>query len=322
MTYDVISEIRFSTPISFVKADHDVNDLIDNFHKSLILQIILSHLHSFMILIKKTWLSFYFIAKPEDNSGIEVLMQLWDRLLTQRIKNIEERKTSCRVNLLQTFLEVCTDNDKLLNIEYIKTEILLILLTDSDITETSFQGMMIQILQHSHIYHHMMEEIDDTIWRDLLSLMLQFDEVTEHCFYYIVCLHEINCLWSSATDILSCLVTESEIDLYGKFVSLGTEITCNPWMIHCEKKLYEDNINVFWSECWLDISDTKLFLKYNFTFGYETRICLGKDIALIKLYKDPLQICCFMPFHVHSQWEYIESWLCDPLSFSVNSLLL
>ena len=299
MAYDVISEIGFGAPIGFVEAGHDVGGLIDNFHKGLILQTILGRLHPFMTLIKKTWLGSYFIAKPEDNSGIGVLMRLRDRLLTQRIKDIEEGKTSCRVDLLQTFLEARTDDDKPLDVEYIKAEILLVLLAGSDTTGTSFQGMVVQILQHPHIYHRMMEEIDDATRRGLLSPMPQFDEVTEHCPYYIACLREVNRLWPSATGILPRLVAEPGIDLYGKFVPPGTEITCNPWVIHREKKLYGDDADVFRPERWLDTSDAKLFLKYNFTFGYGTRICLGKDIALVELYKGPLQVCCFMPFHAH-----------------------
>jgi cytochrome P450 len=290
MTYDIISEIGFGAPFGFVEQGKDIGGLIHGFHHGLPLFGLISRLYPFTNWIKSTPLKRFVVSSPQDKSGLGILMRFRDKLLAERMNDIKQGKDIGRVDLLQIFLEAKGDDGKPLDLEYVRAEILLVLLAGADTTGTAFQGMICNIMTKPRVYNKMMAEIDNATKNGLLSSMPKYDEVVEHLPYYVACIRETMRLYPSAPNMFPRYVSKPGMDLYGKFAPPGTEIACNPWVSHRDTNIYGEDAEEFRPERWLDPERAKLFNKYNLAFGYGTRICLGRDLAMMELYKAPLQV--------------------------------
>ncbi|KAJ5901879.1 hypothetical protein N7495_002407 [Penicillium taxi] len=289
MTYDIISEIGFGAPFGFIEKGEDIGGLIQGFHDGLPAFGLLARLHPFTSWLKTTLFKKYLVATPQDNSGIGVLMRFRDALIDERIDEIKDGKSVDRVDLLQGLLEARTDDNRPLDLEYIRAEVLLVLLAGADTTGTAFQAMIQFLLSSPKAYERMIEEIDASSSKGLLSDIPQYDEVIQHLPFFVGCVKETMRLCPSAPNIFPRYVTEPGIELYGKFVPAGTEISCNPYLVHRDLALYGEDAEEFKPERWLDLEKAKQYNKYNFAFGYGSRVCLGRDIAMMELFKAPLQ---------------------------------
>jgi len=169
-----------------------------------------------------------------------------------------------------------------------------VIMAGADTTWVSFSGFVKHMLHNPSALALMLREIDDaTTSRKLSSPVPTSAEVSQYCPFYVACVKETMRLEPAVIGILPRLVSAGQPPLIidGKVVPVGTEIGCAPWMVHRDKNIYGEDAEEFRPERWLeDEAKTKLFEKYFMDFGYGSRVCLGKDLAMMEMLKTPLMV--------------------------------
>jgi hypothetical protein len=290
LAYDIISELGFGAPVGFIEAGCDRQNIIMNLHHGLRVKAFFNRLYPFVKFVQKTGIGrSYFQSSPGDSSGLGILMKLRDNLIQKRLKDLEDGK-ECRTDLLQTFLQARTSEDKPLDIDYIKSEVLLILTAGADTTGTVMQGLIHHVLTRPDVKRKLMFEIGEVEKKGLLSATPLYEEVTQNMPYYVACVQEVLRLWPSSPALFPRVVGKQGIMFGDKQAPPGVEVTSSAWLIQRDKEMYGADAEYFNPDRWLDPEQAKLYNKYLFSFGYGARVCLGKDIALMEIYKAPLQV--------------------------------
>lgn len=172
----------------------------------------------------------------------------------------------------------------------IKAETLFVLLGGADTTGTAFNTLLCNIMSRPRVYQNLMMEIDNVTRAGLLSPLAQYDEARQHCPYYVACLQETLRLWPPSPALLPRLVSKGGLFIEGKFVPEGMEVATSPWLSGREEKLFGKDATVFRPERWLENKTLQEHHAYHAVFGHGPRSCAGKDIALMQLHKNPLQV--------------------------------
>ena len=139
-----------------------------------------------------------------------------------------------------------------------------------------------------------------------------YDEIAEMP-YFEACVREALRLQPPTPLILPRYVDKGGMMIDGKEIPEGTEIGANPWVIHRDRGIFGDDVDDFRPERWLEDEErVKQMNKYDFTWGYGSRKCVGKYIAMMDGKKFVLQVgmpSVVIPSRVHallggvvSQW--------------------
>ncbi|PQE32144.1 Cytochrome P450 protein [Rutstroemia sp. NJR-2017a WRK4] len=291
--FDVISLVGFGEAFGFVETATDVNDLIKELHRGFFYFGIVGRLYPFVEFIKRTPLGKFLVSGPKDKGGMGLLIRWTNRIMAAREKEIADGKNHNRVDLLQSFYEARDPAGQPLTEDHIRAECMLLFTAGADTTGTTMGAMMNYMLGSPIVYGKMLAEIDSAFERGVLSKPIPTSiEVSKNCPYYVACVKESLRLCPSAPNIFPRLVQADHAPLVidGKTIPVGTEITSTAYMANRDPELYGEDANEFRPDRWLeeDGEKGKLFDKYLATFGFGTRGCLGKELAMMELMKTPL----------------------------------
>ena len=195
-------------------------------------------------------------------------------------------------------LDSRTEDGQPLDPQYIKAETFLILIAGGDTTGTAMQSLVHYVTKDQSVYEKVIREINEATAAGKLSAIPKYEEVIKHCPYYVTCVKETLRLCPSLPVTLARVAPPEGFSIEGMWIPGGTEVACNSYILGREEGLYGADACTFRPERWSESQEqTALYERSSFVFGYGTRSCLGKDIALMEVYKGPLQVGALMICH-------------------------
>ncbi|KAL4879029.1 cytochrome P450 [Aspergillus karnatakaensis] len=299
LSYDAITEVSFRKPVGFVEAGHDVGNLIKHWLLGLKIVGLAGRIPQLPEWFSRSWLRNLVIIKP-GQTGLGAILSKADEVLEQRNLDlkvegaVKPEKGDENYDFLQFFMDVRTPDGKYLDSKLIRAELLNILGAGGD----GFRGMasafMAEVMTSIAIRTRLYTEISTAVAAGELSQPVPtYAEVTKSLPFFVACIRETIRLHPIASSIFprEMVPGDPELVLCGRVVPVGTEVTSHPLLCQRDRGVFGEDAGVFKPERWLgDLARAKEYEKYIFTWGYGSRVCLGKHFSMAVLYKGMLAV--------------------------------
>ncbi|OJJ68595.1 hypothetical protein ASPBRDRAFT_199027 [Aspergillus brasiliensis CBS 101740] len=313
-TFDVMGEVTFSRRLGFLEKGGDIEGVMEN-----------------------NW-KYFRVAAP--NTQMPILDYLWkDNPLLPTVSKrnpladfgaarIQERldmtdEQRDRINqrdFLSSFIQERQRNPDL-------PELTLPTWTNSNIqaggdtTAIMASVVFYYLLKNPITLSTLQTEIDTAAHEGRISPLVTWKEA-QTLPYLDACVKEASRLHPPIGFPLERIVPESGLTVDGHFIPPGTRVSMNPWAVHREVGLYGDDPETWRPERWMCEPEKKKVM-YNslLTFGAGHRVCLGKNLSYLEVYKlvpSMLQRYQLELANPTADWSLETKWFTMPSGFHVR----
>ncbi|KAF1808151.1 cytochrome P450 [Eremomyces bilateralis CBS 781.70] len=279
-TVDIISDLAFGESFGCLRTCIDANGIISGLQGGHVFAIILSVVPSLGTLFSGP-LSKY--LKPPDNQGIGLALKVAANIVSERYKQPSEKK-----DLLNAIISSKDPDRSPIHRDQVRGEVVAALVAGGDTTAMSILGCVGFLLRNPGVFSKLREEIDTAYSEGHLPQ----DQVPRYADlaklpYLTAVINETLRFSPSVGAAFTRRTPEQGVEILpGYYVPGGTEVGVNNWVIGRSADLYGKDVEKFRPERWLeDDAKTKLMKDYEFAFGHGARICIGRNLAFVELFK-------------------------------------
>ncbi|KAF2032837.1 cytochrome P450 monooxygenase-like protein [Setomelanomma holmii] len=284
---DIMSMVSFTDPFGAVKNQRDEKDILGNWRKGLTFFALLARFRFFReAIVKIPHVGKWFLPAISDDSGMGWLMCEAERQVSKREKQVEEKANTSKPDFLQHCLEARMPDGSPLTHTQRVAHVTLLIQAGADTTGTALGSILRFLVTSPTALARVRVEIETAESAGLLSHPIQFEETRKHLPYFVACIKEGLRLQPPATNLFARVVPKGGKVIDGHFIPGGAEVTSYAYTVQRDRDLYGPDAEEFKPERWLVDEKRGFELEAaQFTFGVGPRVCLGKDIALMEIYK-------------------------------------
>ncbi|CAJ2502189.1 Uu.00g095830.m01.CDS01 [Anthostomella pinea] len=286
---DVLTMMAFTEPWGFVRHGRDERDFLRSWRAGLNYFGLAGRWKSFCDhILKSPTLSPYFLPSTRDTHGMGYLAFHADQQVSQREKEMEQSNgnfTMKNPDLLQYCLDArYSDGSPLTPVER-RAHVTLLIQAGADSTGTGLGSTLRFLLTHPSSMQRARSEIESAEKASKLSRPIRYEESRKHLPYFGACIKESLRLNPPAPNLFARVTPAGGKRVGGVSVPAGAEITTNAFVVQRDPELYGPDPEAFRPERWLDPGREGEMDAATFIFGMGPRVCLGKDVAYMEIWK-------------------------------------
>lgn len=304
---DIMSMISFTNAFGCVENQRDEKEILTNWRKGLDFFGFVSRFRFFREhIIKLPVVGLWFLPSMSNDSGMGWLMCEADRQVSTREKQNAEKAFDGKPDFMQYCLDARYSDGTPLTPVQKRAHVTLLIQAGADTTGTALGSILRFMVLNKSAYARAQAEIDAAAKAGRLSNPIQYEETRQHLPFFVACIKEGLRLNPPATNLFARLAPKGGKAIDGVYVPEGTEITSHAYTMQRDKGLYGEDAEEFRPERWLESEKKSLeFEAAQFTFGVGPRVCLGKDIAIMELYKLLPEIVRHFDIELVKPGEYV-----------------
>ncbi|KAI6351572.1 hypothetical protein MCOR25_009867 [Pyricularia grisea] len=246
-------------------------------------------------------------------------------------------------DLLSKFLAAQKARPDFMNDTLVQTMAVSMTIAGSETTAISLSALFYNLLRNPSTMAKLRREIDDASRRgefeDGETGLVTWHE-SQRLPYLDACIKEAFRVHPAAGLPLERIVPKGGMEIAGHFVPGGTIVGVSAWLIHNNKDIFGDDVDVYRPERWLvdeelvkaagpagdevrarEEQRIKEMSGMMMQFGMGSRTCIGKNISLLEIYKVvPSLLRRFeIEFkYPEQEWELVNAWFIRQNNFWVR----
>ena len=183
-----------------------------------------------------------------------------------------------------------------------------------DTTSALICAMVNQIIQDQDVYQRLILEITEAAAAGKLDHPVASFAQMKSLPYFTACIQESARLFPSIPVLIPRRASPKGLVLKGHFIPEGTAVGASASVINRDPNVFGADAAIFRPERWLeDSARTAQMHRLIFSWGFGSRKCIGKNLALLEAYKFCFQVSkpSSLGHHMHVR-EKFE--LADPMA--------
>ncbi|KUJ12598.1 cytochrome P450 [Mollisia scopiformis] len=343
--FDVIGEMTYSKRHGFLEDNKDVDGII-SYIASLfdyvapigqipILDLLLLKNPIYLMLSKYGLID---ATMPVARFAQDRMAERYPKSKTSKDKSsvlpsTEPVKPMSQPDLLSKFVQAKTDRPEFMTDSLVMTMAVSMAFAGSETTAISLSAVFYYLLKNQRCMARLNEELDakakEGFFKDTQHGLVTWSE-SQNLPYLDACIKEAFRLHPAPGLPMERIVPPQGAEIAGHFVKGGTIVGCSAWVLHRNKEIFGEDVEVFRPERWLvdegkgreeEEKRIKEMTGTMLQFGMGARTCIGKNISLLEIYK--LVPTVLRRFEVRLEdpskdWTLHNAWFVRQLNFNTT----
>ncbi|QSZ32982.1 hypothetical protein DSL72_002566 [Monilinia vaccinii-corymbosi] len=302
---DFMTIFAFNQPWGFVENSRDERHLLHSWREGLDFSGFAARFTFFRKhILNLPGLASWLLPQTSNHSGMGYLIKQAESQIRDREYEISQGVYPAKADFLQHCLDARINGEPLTAMQK-QAHVTLLIQAGADTTGTALGAILRFLATTPGCYAKAQDEIRAAEEKNLLSTPIKDQETRAHLPYVVGAVKEGLRLHPSAPNWFPRVVPPEGKIIDGFFVPGGVDVSSNALIVQRDPDLFGPDPDSFRPERWMAEGKDVELERGMFVWGFGRRVCLGKDIAWMEMFKLIPEIVRHFEVEVLNEGKYV-----------------